>query len=156
MTKPLAVVSNYLALIEALRARVLELGISFETIDQVAGWTDKYASKLLAEPTPGSAKRCMGPMSFDAMLGALAVKLQVIADPEMLRYLRRNRYFVHRERSTRMPAPGSHGYVVHRTTYQMLRQMAPKGGVARAAKMTPRQRSIAARRAALARWSGTR
>jgi hypothetical protein len=83
MTKPLAVVSNYLALIAALRARVLELGISFDTVDTIAGWADGYTSKVLApEPSVGSkTKRAMGPMSFDAMLGTLAVKLAVLPDP---------------------------------------------------------------------------
>jgi hypothetical protein len=157
MTKPLAVVSNYLALIAGLRARVLELGVSFETIDQVAGWCDGYASKVLApEPSLGhKTKRAMGPMAFDAVLGALAVKLLLVPDPDQLRYIKRNRYFVHRVQAPprRMLANGTHAYVAHRVTHEMLRQMAPSGGRARAAALTPLQRSKIARKAARARWA---
>jgi hypothetical protein len=154
MTKPLAVVSNYLALIAALRARIAELGISFSTLDQVAGWTDGYASKVLApEPTPGhKVKRCLGPMAFDSVLGALAVKLQLVPDAEQLRTIKRNRYFVHRVQAPPLHASAKHDYVVQRKTLEMMRQMAPNGGRARAAKLTAPQRSKIARKAARARW----
>jgi hypothetical protein len=154
MTKSLATVTNYLGLIAALRARIAELGISFETVDQVAGWADGYASKVLApEPSLGhKSKRAMGPMSFDAMLGTLAIKLAVLPDPEQLRHIKRNRYFVHRVQAPPLHASGRQTYVVQRKTLGMLRQMAPNGGRARAAALTPLQRSKIARKAARARW----
>jgi hypothetical protein len=48
----------------AFRTRVAELGIPYETIDALAGWTSTYASKLLAE----DPIKFMGPMSLDAMM----------------------------------------------------------------------------------------
>jgi hypothetical protein len=156
MTKPLAVVSNYLALIAALRARVLELGVSYATVDTIAGWTEGYASKVLApEPSVGSkSKRAMGPMSFDAMLGTLAVKLAVLPDPEQLKHIKHNRFFVHRVQAPPLHASSKHDYVVQRKTLEMMRQMAPKGGIARAARLSAPRRSKIARKAARARWNG--
>jgi hypothetical protein len=155
MTKPLATVNNYLGLIAALRTRIAELDISYATVDTIAGWTDGYASKVLApEPSVGSkSKRAMGPMSFDVMLGTLAIKLAVLPDPEQLRHIKANRYFVHREQAPPLLASTKHDYIVQRKTLEMMRQMAPNGGRARAARLTPLQRSRIARKAARARWA---
>jgi hypothetical protein len=66
----IAVVSDYLSLIAAFRARVAELGISYATLDELAGWTNSYATKVLGE----EPQRHMGVMAFDAIAGATAVQ----------------------------------------------------------------------------------
>jgi hypothetical protein len=154
MAARLATVTNYLGLIAALRARIAELGINYATVDTIAGWTEGYASKLLApEPTPGSkTKRAMGPMAFDAALGALAVKLQVVSDTEQLRHIKRNHYFVHRVQAAPMHTSGQHDYVVLRKTNEMMRHMSQQAIPARMAKISPAKRRAIARKAARARW----
>jgi hypothetical protein len=154
MAARLATVTNYLGLIAALRARIAELGINYATVDVIAGWTDGYASKLLSpEPTPGSkTKRAMGPMAFDAALGALAVKLQVVSDAEQLRHIKRNHYFVHRVQAAPMHPTGKHDYVVLRKTNEMMRHMSSLGNAARSQKLSPARRQAIARKAARARW----
>jgi hypothetical protein len=69
---------NYLGLVAAFRARVAELGISYETLDELAGYRARYSSKVLAE----EPQRHLGVMAFDAMLGALVLKIAVIPDPD--------------------------------------------------------------------------
>lgn len=64
-------------LIAALCARRDELNISHETIDNIAGLQSGYTSKLLA---PNPIKN-LGPMSFEALLGALGVAVVVVPDP---------------------------------------------------------------------------
>jgi hypothetical protein len=84
---------NYLGMIAAFRARVAERGISYETIDELAGWTSRYASKILGE----EPLRHMGVMAFDAMLGVLALKIAVIPDPAKLEKIKNHRHFVTRK-----------------------------------------------------------
>jgi hypothetical protein len=63
-------------LIDEIRARRDELQITHECIDDVAGLSSGYASKLLA---PDPIKH-LGPMSFEAVLGALGVALVLVED----------------------------------------------------------------------------
>jgi len=79
------VATNYLELIQSFRARLAELEISYETLDEIAGWTTRYGSKLLAsEPS-----RNLGPIALDAMLGATGLKIALIEDRERLESSRR-------------------------------------------------------------------
>lgn len=63
---------------KAVRRRRDELNISHETIDQIAGLQSGYTSKLLA-PKP---LKNFGDMSFGAVLGALAIGIVVVEDPD--------------------------------------------------------------------------
>ncbi len=56
-----------------------------------------------------------------------------------------------RETSLEVSVDAPHGY-----SMATIRQMARKGGLARAKKLTPKQRSEAARRAVLVRWEKTK
>jgi hypothetical protein len=127
-----ATAGNYLQLIAGFRARLAELEISYATLDALAGWTETYATKLLAE----EPERHMGAMAFDAMLGATGLKIALIEDPERLEKVRRHRDFT--PRKSRMRATVKHGpYVVQRRTREDMRQMGLEGGRARAAKLSP-------------------
>ena len=71
-------------LVEILRQRRDELDISHETIDALTGLAEGYTSKLLA-PKP---IKNLGPMSFGAILGALALGVAavlIVEDPEQAR-----------------------------------------------------------------------
>jgi hypothetical protein len=149
-----AVVSDYLSLIAAFRTRVAELGINYETLDALAGWTDTYSTKLLAE----EPLKTFGPLSFDAMTGATAVQFLMVENPTQLERIKRRRDFVPRKyrRQNRVHAVGKHGYVVRRITRENNRQIAHLGGIARAEKLSKTKRHQIARKAAKARWSTPR
>ncbi|WP_338314061.1 hypothetical protein [Bradyrhizobium sp. TM239] len=74
-------------LVDMLRRRRDELGLTHQTIDGIAGLQDGYTSKLLA-PKP---IKNLGPMSLEAMLGALALgiaRIEFVEDPELAARMR--------------------------------------------------------------------
>jgi hypothetical protein len=75
-----------IAAAEIAYARTAQLGISYETVDAIAGFTTRYTTKLLAE----EPDRHMGVMAFDAMLHILAVKIVLIPDPEKLERVKKH------------------------------------------------------------------
>jgi hypothetical protein len=80
--EPLATISTYDELITALRRRAIALSTRLEAIDDVAGLPTRYTTKLLGKT------KVLGPMSFGAMLGALALKLAVMPDDDALARIR--------------------------------------------------------------------
>jgi len=80
----LAVVRSYDELVAALSARRDELQITFLTLDDLSGIQVGYSAKLLS---PGRVKK-LGCMSLTSLLGALALKLIVVEDPEQLAKVR--------------------------------------------------------------------
>ncbi len=91
----LGLVSEYDDLRAIARARMAELGISFETLDAVSGVCAGYSAKILG---PHPCKR-FGPVSLPAILGALGIKLVAFEDPEALarvqsRLVKRNEHKV--------------------------------------------------------------
>jgi hypothetical protein len=82
---PLAIMRTTDDLRALLRRRVLDLNISFETLDHIAGLQTRYSAKLLAlEPT-----KHIGPISFEALLGALGLMLVALEDAEALARVQR-------------------------------------------------------------------
>jgi hypothetical protein len=77
--RPIGVAHSWDELRDVLRARKDALGVSFETVDDVAGLTLGYSAKLF-----GSRHRNFGPRSLDAVLPTLGVCLIVVEDPEQL------------------------------------------------------------------------
>jgi hypothetical protein len=82
---PLAVVRSTEDLRKLFRQRVADLNISLETLDEIAGLPTRYCSKLLA-PHP---HKNFGAISFEALLGALALQLVALEDAEALDRVRR-------------------------------------------------------------------
>lgn len=148
MTEPrqIGIAGDYLGLIRLFRVRLLDLDINYATLDEIAGWAERYASKLLGEEPAKS----LGQMSFDAIMGAMGVRLVMIEDKAATVRIRQRLDFAHRKYPMR-PA-GRHEPIALRVTHEKLRQIAVSGGLARAQKMTPRQRTISAQKAARARW----
>jgi hypothetical protein len=68
--------TGYPGLIATLRARVNDLGTTFECLDDVAGLPARYTAKLLAQRPIKS----LGRSSSGAILGALGLKLIVAVD----------------------------------------------------------------------------
>jgi hypothetical protein len=137
----LAVVRSYYDLVDALRARVLELGTDYEEIDRVSGYTDTYTSKLLA-PRPS---RNFGEVSLGSMLGALGLELHVVenlAASAKARQRLKQRVFAAYE-----PAP-----VVLRFSRRHFKRIGKLGAAAYRAKVPPEKRSEYARNASRKRW----
>jgi hypothetical protein len=80
----LAIVRTSADLCEAFRRRIIELDVSLETVDHIAGLPTRYTAKIIgAQPT-----RKFGQMSFEALLGALGLMLLVVEDTEALARVR--------------------------------------------------------------------
>jgi hypothetical protein len=63
-----------------MRQRVVELNISLDTVDHIAGLPTRYCAKVLGlQPTRG-----FGQFSLDGLLGALGLMLIVVEDAEAL------------------------------------------------------------------------
>lgn len=89
------VISTGDELVDLIRRRRDELGITHETIDHLTGWASGYASKLLSpEPMKG-----LGKQSLSLVLDALALgiaRIEFVEDPTVAarmrpRWLRRKR-----------------------------------------------------------------
>jgi hypothetical protein len=85
MEHPLAIVRTTEDLRQLFRLRVAHFNISLETLDALAGLPTRYSSKLLRSNPP----RTFGPISFEALLGALALQLVAMEDAEALARVQR-------------------------------------------------------------------
>jgi hypothetical protein len=88
--------------VEALRLWRDERGITHEVFDEIAGWADGYAGKLLA-PEP---IKNLGWMSLGDALKTLAIKLVVVEDPEQRKLVERR--WTRRERPQSASIQHSH------------------------------------------------
>ena len=171
MTEPLATprrignCSDYDSLHRAIRARVEELGVSREAIDEAAkafgNWPDRYASKVLAPiPIKGFGRQSLGPML--AVLG-LTLAVEVVEErPPITDSPFVCAYKAH------MHKPLKHGLanapeirtLGRKALRARLKEIGKKGGKrggpARAKALTPAKRRRIARKAALARWKRQR
>jgi hypothetical protein len=73
-------ISDYRGLIETCRQRADELGISRLEIDRIGGLPSGYAGKLLGRDGGGPRQKKMWPVSLEAMLGTLGLKILLIED----------------------------------------------------------------------------
>jgi hypothetical protein len=69
-------VTDYAGLLEVIRRRMAELELTYELLDHLAGTQQGYSNKILG-PTPC---KTLGPISFAAIVGALALKVTVSVD----------------------------------------------------------------------------
>ena len=134
----------------AIRARVAELDVSYDTLDRVAGLPDRFVSKLLCDPP----MRSISQATLWLLMGALGYKLALIPDVEGLAKVQ-NRLVKRLGSNTR-----------HISTITVgRRRMSPwlfdpeRGRDAarvRLAKLKPAQRVEIARNAARSRWKQNR
>lgn len=138
----LAIVRDYSELHAALRARAEQLNVSRETIDNVAGFQQGYASKLLA----GKPITIIGKWSFGTILAALGVKLILVEDPDAMARIK-----------DRL-VPRANSFVRKGVTYtpkdfkKWGAEGGKNGGLGKT-KLSARERSLIALRAVRARWS---
>lgn len=155
-------------LIAALRARLIELQLTHSTVDGIAGLQDGYTSKLLA-PKP---IKNLGPVSFQALLGALGVAVVVVEDPEQIKRVEGR--WTKRERPLRTPkllTASTTASIEAEAPLQLqvtpamkrlienpewLKNFTSSGGRARAIKLSPTKRARIAKKAARIRWQRER
>ena len=149
MSEPLATGTNYGDLIRAFRERATALGMTDKTIEEIGGFTGGHVGKLL-----GAARtKSLGPLTLGMMLGALGLKFAIIEDEEATARIKKR--FDPSEKSKRVPtmvridvSPELAAAVFS----DHFKRISRLGVAARMQKMSPRQRSQSARKAAKARW----
>jgi hypothetical protein len=136
------------ALIERLRERATELGLTYRVIDELAGFGEAYTGKLL-----GAVRaKAMTISSMLALAGALGVKAVLVADAEMTARMRprwesRDGAKVHSRRQPRLGTT-----TLKRILPAAASEMGRRGGKARMAALTPEERRLMGRRGAAVRW----
>jgi general stress protein YciG len=143
-------VGSYSQLIELLRHRVEELGITLDTIDEVGGLAARYASKLLSNPPVKS----MGAMSLFAVLGVLGLRLQLCSDSAAIERLSRREDWIAFRRKGARYRPRRGGVVRFQNDRDFYRQIGRKGARARA--LLQRRRRAQTLKARMARWGNGR
>jgi hypothetical protein len=137
-----ATFDSYAGMLDAIRARVNELQVSGERLDEYVGLPRGYYSKVAgAKPI-----RRLGMTSFAPILNGLGLKCQFIEDPVGTEHLK-NRL-----------APRNSSYVRGAPsivlTIRYFKKIGRKGAQARVENSTKEQRREWARKAAIARWRG--
>ena len=147
--QPLGVCRTADDLRAVLRARFAELGVSFETVDHVAGLPTRYTAKVLGL----QATRSFGQISLTALLGAAGIKLIAMEDTEALDRVRDR--LVPLERIDHSAAPRRR--IVVKFTREFMRKIGALGGRKSAENRRARASKRKAlsemkRQAALKRW----
>ena len=83
MPDQLGIVRSYDDLIAVMQTQRERLDLAYDTLEELAGLSFSCAPKLLV-----GRKKCFGPMSFAALLGALGIKLIAVVDHEALEKVR--------------------------------------------------------------------
>jgi hypothetical protein len=87
MTDPAGLIECEREFLDALRRRQAELGISYETIDGIAGFSPSYTAKLL------SGSKRMGQMSMWVILQVLGFRIALIDDPAAVQRIKEHGLF---------------------------------------------------------------
>ena len=159
---PIATISSYDDLLAACRRQVARLGLNYQILDQVAGYGDGYATKLLAHSeysTTGGrrTKRHFSPQSFDAYLAALGLELVAIKSPAKVAKLKAFCESKYLAREGPLRSAATDCLISFRLSHDFMRRIGRKGALARAQKLraaaSERKRiSERNRRNALKRW----
>ena len=134
---------SYPGLVAALRARIGELDISGERLDELAGLPRGYFQKLVGTRP---VKR-IGMRSLSDVFGALAVRAILVEDEAAL--ARISSRLVRREYA--VPSDTTQRITIELSRRHM-RKIQEKGRAVRFAKMTPKERSELGRKLANHRW----
>jgi hypothetical protein len=111
---------HYAAFVALCRQRIVELNITYATVDQICGFPDRYTAILL------SGGRRMSVWSFFTLTRALALLPQFAHDPAQLERLRDRSSWT--PRRTRPPAQRRHPGGGRKRKHPDLSLVAPPGG----------------------------
>jgi hypothetical protein len=159
LVTPIAVAASYEELLEALRARVGALGITYPILDLAVGYAEGYTSKILGRSEYNASgrrrsKRHFSAESFDNYIAALGLKVALVEDPAGVARLKS--FCAHRLLSREAPlrSVAPEPMVNIRVTKDFLRKIGKLGGQAFARNLHARaERREHMRRLALARWA---
>jgi hypothetical protein len=135
----------------AIRARLDELGVTYDSLDRAAGLPDRFSSKILCRPPV----RHVSALTLWLVLGAVGLDLALIPNPEALarvqKLLVKRKITTHRH--TSMITIARRRMSPWLFDSQKAKEMGRLGGLARAAKHHARVAvSEMKRQAACARW----
>ena len=136
-----AEVRDYTELIQALKNRMHELGVTMETLDDIAGLPTRYVSKIFAP----RAMKTLGKISLGPLIGALGLKLIVAEDAQQLALVRSR---LTKRRSAPCNTPS-----MTPSIEDFFRRIGALGGHARTLSISSYRRRQIARMAARARWN---
>lgn len=155
-------------MVEAYRARIRELNISFATVDAISGLPDGYTAKLMS-PRP---MKGLGEKAIEGLNGALGIAFTVMVDPEQVqrvqgRWAKRKRA-IDKKKLALLAPPSISVSMPNEVPLQIaitpelqgelgrpayMRAIGLRGNMKRNANLSPWKRRVLARRAAKARWA---
>jgi hypothetical protein len=139
---------DYDALVERVRERAADIGLSYQMIDEISGLAEGHCGKVLAD----LRARQMGLNTFLAITQSLGIRAVFFADEKLTAqmaplYEKRNQNKAHaRRRASLGPV------TLKRVLPAVASEMGKRGAVARMNRTTPEMRTQLARAAARARW----
>jgi hypothetical protein len=139
-----AVVDDHNKLLAAIRRRIAELDVSYETVEYLSGIQSGYLSKITAEPPP---KRVC-PFTWFVVLRALGLRVRLEEDSDLVEKLRPRWTKRKLTKKAKLAAPS-----IIELTPDFMRSIARRGGYARAQKLDGARRSAIASAGGKARWS---
>lgn len=147
MSAPTIAFHDYAGMVDAFRSIKDHLGLSNEALDELCNFTKGHTDKLLG-PT---GTRGFGPLTLNAMLWALAVKVEITVDTERAAEM----VPVWEKRfapNVRQHASVVSKVLVARAKPLVLKDLTHNATMARAMGVAPEKRSEIARHAATVRW----
>jgi hypothetical protein len=144
-----ATCNDHNGLLEAIRRRIAELGVSYETVNELAGLPGNYLTKIISDPPP---KR-MSPFAMFLVTQALGLDVQLVENQQLIEKLSK-RWTKRKLRrpTTRVPDNGTHVYK-YEVTPDLMRRRGRLGGYARAQYLSRERLSEIGRAAAMAALS---
>ena len=148
---------HYAQFVQLYRARIQALGITYETIDRIANWPDRYLATLMC------GNKAIGIHNFFVLCAALAITPTFAHNADELARLEQHSQWVKLERAGAFYRR-NHKRKIGTAKIKLCRDLwvtsGRRGGMASARKLTPAQRSKRARKAVAKRkWrpvGGTR
>jgi hypothetical protein len=143
------VCEHYAEFVKLCRLRIEQLGITYDTVDEICGFPLRYTGKLLSEA------KGMSVYALFTMARGLAL-LPVFQHDEVqhAKLKRHSSWMMMRRPGPRWRKKGrAHDQSAHRLYPDFLHKRAQAGGLAYRRKVKPKRRRELARNAAQARWS---
>jgi hypothetical protein len=142
---------HYAQFVKLCRLRIEQLGITYDTVDSLAGFPSRYTATLL------SGGKAMSVFSFFTLARALALMPMFGHDEAQLADLQRREDWIAFRRNgahyrPRMLNGTKHRAVILKIYPDFMRKRALLSAKARMEKLTPARRRKIARHAARARW----
>lgn len=138
------IITDPASMLDALRTRIAELQLSYESVDDLAGLADRYCCKLMTQPP----MRQLGRISYWVLPQALGLRIVLEPDPDLCRRM------APRWQKRIRPRPALAGKMKVTTSsfgHVTLTAISRMGGEARAQKLSARRRRQIAKIAVAAR-----